>query len=89
MNVKFFAHIRNYTKCKEIDIEYCKTVEELLWKLCSLYGKGLEKKLFIDNKLSDEIIILVNGRHITHLNGIETPLENNDVISIFPTVAGG
>jgi molybdopterin synthase sulfur carrier subunit len=89
MKIKYFAYIRNYAGCKETDFERCQTVEELLSKLCSIYGKGFERIIFKNNELSSEIIILVNGRHISHLNGIKTPLEDSDEISIFPEVAGG
>jgi sulfur-carrier protein len=89
MKVMFFAYIRDYTGTREINFEYCKTVEELLHKLCEKYGKGLSSKIFKGEELSGEIIILVSGRNITHLNGIKTPLCEEDIISIFPVVAGG
>lgn len=89
MNIKFFAYIRDYTGCKEINLVHCQTVEELLIKLCSLYGKKFENKIFKNNELSDEILILVNGRHIIHLDGINTILDDSDEVCIFPTVAGG
>ena len=40
-------------------------------------------------ELGKEIIILVNGKNVEHLNGINTKLLSTDVISIFPVVAGG
>ena len=89
MIIKFFAFIRDYTKTKETKMGKCETVEELLKKLCSVYGKRFEEKIFTDGDLSAEIIILVNGRHITHYNGIHTKLQEEDEISIFPVVAGG
>lgn len=89
MNVKFFANMRDITKTKEIDFEYSDTVDLLLHKLCDKYGNAFTRKVFIENELSNEIIILVNGRHIVHLDGINTHLNENDVISIFPVVAGG
>jgi len=89
MVIKFFAYIRDYTGSKEINIDRCTTLRELLDKLCSKYGKKFSEKVFIGDRLSDDIIILVNGRHILHLQGLETSLEENDEISIFPKVAGG
>jgi sulfur-carrier protein len=89
MVVKFFAYIRDYTKTKETTFEKCETVKELLHKLCSQYGKKFEDKVFVDGELSSEIIILVNGRHILHYDGIKTKLSAEDEISIFPVVAGG
>ncbi|HYF81428.1 MAG TPA: ubiquitin-like small modifier protein 1 [Clostridia bacterium] len=89
MKVKYFAFIRDYTGSKEICIESCSTLRELLDKLCSRYGKRFREKLFAGERLSEDIIIMVNGRHIEHLNGIDTHLEENDEISIFPKIAGG
>jgi sulfur-carrier protein len=89
MEVKFFAYIRDYTKCKETNIACEETVEKLLLKLSEMYGDQFRSKVFSGNELSKEIIVLVNGRHIVHLDGINTKLENDDVVSIFPVVAGG
>jgi sulfur-carrier protein len=89
MKIKFFAYIRDFTKTKEVNIDYCETVYKLLLKLCNRYGSKFEQMIFINGKLNDEIIILVNGRHIIHMDGINTTLTENDEISIFPVVAGG
>ncbi|MBA1335649.1 MAG: hypothetical protein HPY66_1275 [Firmicutes bacterium] len=90
MKIKFFAYIRDYTGSKEIEYNRCATVQELLDELCIKYGIKFRKLIFTDDhQLSDEIIILVNGRSIVHLNFLNTPLKQDDEISIFPVVAGG
>lgn len=90
MKIKFFAHIRNYTGVKETEINRCATVRELMDELCVKHGKKFEKLIYTDEHLlSDEIIILVNGRNIVHLESLNTPLEQGDEVSIFPVVAGG
>jgi molybdopterin synthase sulfur carrier subunit len=89
MVIKFFAFIRDYTGSKEISIGSCPNLRELLYELCSKYGKGFSEKLFVGDRLNEDIIILVNGRHIEHLQGLDTALEGNEEISIFPRVAGG
>ncbi|QGU94051.1 MoaD family protein [Clostridium bovifaecis] len=89
MKVKFFAYIRDYTNCKETDFEYCETLEMLLRRLSEAYGEKFRNKVFQGNQLSKEVIILVNGRHIAHLDGISTKLNREDVVAIFPVVAGG
>ena len=89
MIVKFFAFVRDYTGTKETSIDGCPVLKELLLRLCDKYGKRLSEKLFIKDRLSEDIIIMVNGRHIEHLQGLDTRLEENDEISIFPRVAGG
>jgi len=89
MKVLFFAYIRNYTKTKEVAISGCDNLRDLLHKLCDIYGKEFEKKVFNGEDLSEEIIVLVNGRNIHFLQGLDTPLKEEDEISIFPVVAGG
>ena len=89
MVIKFFAFIRDYTGAKETTMVVCPDLRELLEKLCSRYGTKLRVRLFTGDRLSDDIIILVNGRHINHLEGLDTKLEESDQISIFPRVAGG
>jgi len=89
MVVKFFAFIRDYTGSKETSMESCPTLREFLDKLCSRYGMGFREKIFAGDRLSDDIILMVNGRHIEHLEGLDTHLKENDEISIFPRVAGG
>jgi len=89
MKVLFFAYIRNYTGTKELEISGPDNLRDLLQKLCDLFGKEFAKKVFKGEALSDEIIVLVNGRNIHFLQNLDTPLEEDDEISIFPVVAGG
>jgi molybdopterin converting factor small subunit len=35
------------------------------------------------------MIILVNGRNIQHLKGVDTLLGPDDIVAVFPMVAGG
>ena len=35
------------------------------------------------------LLIVVNGRQIHHLQGLDTPLEEGDVVAIMPPVLGG
>jgi molybdopterin synthase sulfur carrier subunit len=89
MIIKFFAFFRDYTGTKETSTAGSNTLKELLDTLCAKYGKRFTEKVFSGDKLGDDIIILVNGRHIDHLQGLDTILSENDEISIFPKVAGG
>lgn len=89
MIVKYFAYIRDYTGAKEIEIDHFPTLNDLLLKLCERYGAKFRNKIFSNGNLSNEIIILVNGRNIVHLQGLDTCLSSDDEISIFPVVAGG
>ena len=65
------------------------TVNDLLAVLAAEKGPAFENRVFPGGKLSDTMIILVNGRNILHLNGVQTPLNPDDVVAVFPMVAGG
>jgi molybdopterin synthase sulfur carrier subunit len=101
VRVRFFAYLRNITGCAEADLPYAETAGSLARSLCELYGDKLRQKFFPPEislkapiksppeKLGPEIIFLINGRHINHLGGLDTPLKPDDRVDIFPVVAGG
>jgi MoaD family protein len=76
---------------KEVDIEIPEgaDISRLLELLCRRY-EGLYDELF-DRKgsLKDYVNILKNGRNIYFLDDLATRLEDGDIITIFPPVAGG
>jgi len=80
--VKLFATLVEIAKRKEIEIEAA-TAREVLDKLKGLYGPSFEKEL------EHGMIFLVNGRDIAHLQGLDTPVNDDDVISLFPPIGGG
>jgi len=90
MKVKYFATYRDITRCKE---EYAAAPENVLALLLSLGGRydGFRAKLLTHDgtDVGEETIILVNGRNVSHLDGVATPLNESDTVSIFPVVAGG
>lgn len=89
MKVNFFATFRQLTKEKTIDNVSAETLAELLDKLCRYYGSRFRDNVFDHGSLSKNVLILINGRAIEHLAGLETRLEPDDEISIFPRIAGG
>ncbi|MHA1264429.1 MAG: MoaD family protein [Candidatus Helarchaeota archaeon] len=67
------------------------TVGAILRQFLEEYGDKLDEAL-IDpqtNMLRDYILVLLNGRNINFLNGLETKLSDGDVIAISPPLAGG
>ena len=107
MRVRFFAYLRNITRCAEAEVPYEETVGALARTLCTIYGEKLKEKMFSsgsatptslssptmltdkETEISEEIIILINGRHISHLGGVNAPLKPDDRVDVFPVVAGG
>lgn len=92
MKISYFAYIRDYTGEKQTVLNTPVTdLGDLLRQLSSRYGSQFRNAVLDETQadLSPLIIILVNGRHVKHLDGIHTKLSAEDTVSIFPVVAGG
>lgn len=81
--------LRQYVDGKDsVDIE-ASTVGEALDKLVSQYEE-LRKHLYTDDgRLRSFVNIYVNDEDIRYLQRDQTPVKENDTISIVPSVAGG
>lgn len=90
VTVKVFAMLRNHMdKETTVDMPDRATVSQLLDLLVSRH-QGLSGELFISPGVFKPYVnILRNGRNVAFINGMETVLEDGDVIAIFPPVAGG
>lgn len=90
IEVFFFAGIRELTGTKQVKIPPCANVRELLELLETRFGSSFRNKVLTDDgNIAQGIIIMVNGRHVQHSGGTDTPLQAGDQVSIFPMVAGG
>lgn len=66
------------------------TVRELLDQLVQQFGEPLRRQLFTPGgELRPDISILVNGRNIVFLDGLDTALAPGDEIALLPPAAGG
>jgi sulfur-carrier protein len=90
MLIKYFADVRRLTgRDREEWTEGAPTLRALLAGLAAKHGAAFERKVLEGDGLSSTIIILVNGRHVEHLDGIDTALSPGDTVAVFPMVAGG
>lgn len=81
--------LRQYAGKKEAIEIQAKTVGEALSGLTKQYG-DLHKHLFTgDGKLRSFVNIYLNDEDIRYLQKEATPLQDDDVISIVPSIAGG
>lgn len=86
--VRYFGPFRDVTKLHVEEVPGGQTVRGLLKVLEEKYGDAFspaEKPVPVSGRL----ILLVNGRHIQHLDGLDTNLENDDILSVFPLIGGG
>jgi len=92
ITVKFVGALRHVSGAGELalDCKECNSIGELVNELV----KELPdiKRSLIDQQLEDprpNALILVNGREISVLNGLETKLKDGDEIVLVPVVHGG
>ena len=88
MKVEMYSLVRQITGEKEIELE-AGSVEEALMKLSERYGKRFDVVYSREKGLSGGINILLRGKNIHVLQGIETPLSDGDVIAMFYSIEGG
>lgn len=92
VRVKFFGTLRMILKLKEISVEVENkiTVRKLLEVLQGKIKENfLEKLIDQDGDIIPGTIILVNKKNIFHLNLLDTIVNDNDEVVIFPPGAGG
>ena len=90
IQLRFFATYRDAVGQKSLSksVDDDATVGEVLEDLEGTYD-GLEGRLLDDGKIAQHLSVLKNGRDVAHLDGVDTDLEDDDVLSVFPPVAGG
>lgn len=90
MLVKFFATYRQITGCRTCDVPAPRDVLALMDDLSQRWPAFRELLLNEDaTDLGEDVIIMVNGRHINHLDGVATKLSEQDYVAVTPLVAGG
>lgn len=87
VELRFFATFREAVGQKTLEREYPEgtTVGEVLQDITEEY----DVDLFEDGDLRPQLSIMKNGKDVAHLDGLDTHLEDGDVLSVFPPVAGG
>jgi molybdopterin converting factor small subunit len=50
---------------------------------------GKESVVSLRDMREDDLLLILNGRPIQNLQGYDTPLEDGDVMAVFPVMAGG
>jgi molybdopterin synthase sulfur carrier subunit len=87
MKIKLFGGLRQIAGTKEQDITGA-TIREVLEKICA-DDESLRKAIFEGTKLHQHVRVMVNGRDSELVQGLETPVSEDDQIAIFPPIAGG
>ena len=91
MKVLFFATLQQAVGSSEVDVELepGATVRQLLAALASDYPVLSGKVFDEDGNLQHSLNVLLNGRHIRYLDGLDSNVSEDDRIALFPSVGGG
>lgn len=95
VSVRFFTSLREIVDKKEETLKFPEgervTVNTVLKKLRQRYGKRFVEYVY-DRKTGEVrsfLQFLINGKSAATLNGLQTELEDGDVLAILPPVGGG
>lgn len=90
MQVRFYATLRIVTDGGRVDLERAyDTVGDALDALVERFPDVGPLVMTAPRTLRPMIAVMVDGRDIRHLAGLETPLAGATSLDIFPPVAGG
>ncbi|MFX1485812.1 MAG: MoaD/ThiS family protein [Promethearchaeota archaeon] len=92
VRVRFYAHLRRLSETPEISIRVPGQIrlEGFLRILAKNVKKELRSELFDDgDHIRSGLLILVNDREISALEGLDTKISDNDIVVILPFIHGG
>jgi len=90
MEIKVYATLRDIVGGPVVHFDTGSpiTVDGLLQDLCDQYP-GMRPKLLYKKDWHPGAHILINGRDMRYLDGLETTVSPTDEVRIFPPVGGG
>ena len=95
IRIKLYGVFRTAANANELNLEILDreaTVRSAIQRLVSREGFGNLKSLLMGSGGSDprpNALILVSGREINSLTGLDTELSENDELALLPVVHGG
>ena len=95
VSVRFFTSLREIIDKKEETLEFPEgervTVDNVLKTLEQSYGNRFVEYVYDrkTGKVKGFLQLLVNGKSASTFKGLETELEDGDVLAILPPVGGG
>lgn len=90
VHIAYFATLRELTGKREEHFAGADTIHGLMLALCDKYGQPFRDFCMTpDGHISKRVNILINGKHILHLDNEATRLKEGDEVSIFPLIGGG
>jgi len=91
MQIRVYATLRDLLETSKITLDLTEqtTARQLLQRLAADYPSFGDKLWDADGNLTGYVTVLLNGRALEYLDGLDTPIMNADKLSLFPPVGGG
>lgn len=91
MLIKSYATLRDLLGWRSLEYPLAAgaTIGDVLHTLARAYPDISAKLWDSEGQLTDYVTVLLNGRSVKYLRGLETPVAESDTISLFPPVGGG
>ena len=90
MEIRFYATLRPIVGGRSVALDDPPpTVGELLDRLCGDHDGLRDRVLDEHGQIRQFVAVIVDGRDVRHLEGLQSRLRPNSEIDIFPPVAGG
>jgi len=95
MRIRAYATLRDLLGTSKLDLPLdasagaAITAGQVLQRLAAEYPALAGKLWADDGHLTGYVTVLLNGRSIEYLRGLDTPLADDDTLSLFPPVGGG
>ncbi|MHA1266352.1 MAG: MoaD family protein [Candidatus Helarchaeota archaeon] len=93
VSVHFLGYAQDLVGIRDINLNLNGIVnlKDVLKTLAEKIGSKFHETVYnpATDTLSEKTTIIINGRHYTALDGLETPIKSGDDISFFPPLGGG
>ena len=92
VEVSYFSNVRALTGESESTLELPdrSSVHDLLIIVAARYGDELREYLLNDERgLHPHVVVILNGRGVGVLDGLDTALNDGDRVTILPSIGGG
>lgn len=89
--IKLFATLRDLTGVKQIEVPFRdgQTVRELIHSVRRVSPPLAEKMVNERGELTGLVHVLVDGRNVEWLDGLDTLIQDGDTLVFLPPAAGG
>lgn len=91
VSFKSFGPIRRALNSQVLDIDVPdnSTVREVIDRIVEIGGDEVRRLVLNGNRVSGNLIVMLNKRDVATLEGEDTPVSENDVVVVLPHVQGG